>query len=99
MSLIVSNLCSIYHALIYTKKGSRVWFLSLLCVLVCLLVRLSAVEVLVDEFEHLFLVAVDVGTESAVAVRAEFLDYSVYHCRTEHVVLFKHCALAFEAVG
>ena len=68
-----------------------------LCI-VCQCVCLSAVEVLVDEFEHLFLVAVDVGTEGAVAVRAEFLDYSVYHCRTEYVVLFEHCALAFEAV-
>lgn len=60
---------------------------------------LSAVEVLVDEFEHLFLVAVDVGTESAVAVRTELLDDAVDHGRAEHVVLFEDSALLLEAVG
>ena len=56
-------------------------------------------EVLVDEFKHLFLVAVDVGTEGAVAVRTELLDDAVDHGWTEYVVLLKDGTLLFDAVG
>ena len=56
-------------------------------------------EVAVHELEHLFLVAIDVGTQGAVAIGAQALDDAVNHRGAEHVVLLEHCTLALEAVG
>lgn len=56
-------------------------------------------EVAVHELEHLFLVAVDIGTQGAVAIGAETLDDAVDHGGTEDVVLLEHSTLLLEAVG
>ena len=56
-------------------------------------------EVAVDELEHLLLVAIDVGTQGAVAIGAEALDDTVNHSGAKHIVLLEHCTLTFQAIG
>ena len=63
------------------------------------LIVLSAVEESVYQFEHLFLVAVDVCPEGLVTITAQFSDDAVYHGWAEDVVLFKYGTLLFQAVG
>ena len=55
-------------------------------------------EVAVHELEHLFLVAVDVGAQGAVAIRAEALDDAVDHSGAKYIVLLEHLALALQAI-
>ena len=56
-------------------------------------------EVAMHEFEHLLLVATNVGTQGSVAIGAEAFDDAIDHGGAEDVVLLKHGALALEAVG
>ena len=56
-------------------------------------------EEFVHQFEHLFLVAVDVSTQGLVAISAQFLYDAVNHGGAEDVVLFKHGTLFLQAVG
>ena len=56
-------------------------------------------EVAMYEFEHLLLIATNVGTQGAVAIGAEALDDAVNHSRAEDIVLFKCRALLLKAVG
>lgn len=60
---------------------------------------LSAVEILVHELEHFFLVAVDVGTEGLVVVGTQTFDDAVDHGWAEYVVLLEDGTLALKAVG
>ena len=56
-------------------------------------------EVLVDEFEHFFLVVANVNTEGAVGIAAEASDDAVNHGGAEDVVLFEYGTRCFEAVS
>ena len=58
---------------------------------------LPTMEVPSHQRQHFFLIAVDVGTECLVAIRAELLDDAVYHGRAEHVMLFEDVTLLFQA--
>ena len=53
-------------------------------------------EISTNQRQHFFLIAVDVGTECLVAIRAELLDDAVYHGRAEHVMLFEDVTLFFQ---
>ena len=52
-------------------------------------------EILVDKFKHLLLIAIDIGTQSLVAVRAQTLDDTIYHGRAEYIVLLEDGTLLF----
>ena len=52
-----------------------------------------------NQLEHLFLVAVDFGSQSLVVVGTETLDDTVNHGGAEHVVLLEDGTLLFQAIS
>lgn len=60
---------------------------------------LSAVEILLDQFQHLLRTVLYLCTQGSILVRTQFRDNPINHCRTEHMVLFKDSTLSFQAIG
>lgn len=57
---------------------------------------LSAVEILLDQFQHLLRTVLYLCTQGSILVRTQFRDNPINHCRTEHMVLFKDSTLSFK---
>ena len=51
-------------------------------------------KIAVDEFQHLLLVSIDVGTQCLVAIGTQLLDDTINHGRAEDVVLLECGTLA-----
>ena len=50
---------------------------------------LSAVEILLDQFQHLLRTVLYLCTQGSILVRTQFGNNPINHCRTEHMILLK----------
>lgn len=60
---------------------------------------LSAVEILLDQFQHLLRTVLYLCTQGSILVRTQFGNNPINHCRTEHMILLKDSTLSFQTIG
>ena len=56
-------------------------------------------EVTIHKLQHLLLIAVNILTQSGVAIRAQTLDDAVNHCWAEYIVLLKNGTLTLQTIS